>query len=369
MINVRRYRPGDEEQIVPLLKVVFQEPIYDDMKYWKWMFKDNPTNMQNIWVAEEDGKIVGHWSFQPNMMKIDGKRQIGMQAMNLAVHPDYQGRGIFSALAKQAYSDIDQEQIPFLYTYANKQSFPILTKRMGWFEIPTLPVLIKPLDFKNILIRKIHSRYLARMLNYVGLQILKIFFRGKKFSTPAEINITRVTSFDDRFDAFWEDAGLERNMTVRNKKYLTWRYIDKPDAKYVIYVAEKDGAILGYTVLGWKKYRQFKIGVIVDVLTLHHTKESVLALISKANEHFQEERADAVICNMQDRLYYGFVRKMGFFPLPFQTNKLCLRVHPGKVKASFSNFDKYFLTYGDRPHAFSIIYIINIFALLIQLGD
>ena len=115
--------------------------------------------------------------------------------------------------------------------------------------ISSLPILVKPLNLKNLLTIVLRSRYLASLFNYAGLPILKAFFGGKKFNPLSEIGIKRIDSFDDRFDAFGENACLKRNMTIRDKKYLTWRYIDKPNSNYIIYVAEKEGKVFGYIVL------------------------------------------------------------------------------------------------------------------------
>jgi hypothetical protein len=55
--KVREYRPGDEDQIVPLLQLVFNG--WGDLDFWRWKYLDNPLKMNIITIAESNGKIIG----------------------------------------------------------------------------------------------------------------------------------------------------------------------------------------------------------------------------------------------------------------------------------------------------------------------
>ena len=62
--EVRLYRPGDEEEIVELLQLVFDEwPDLDlkcsPLEHWRWKFEDNPLKMNSIAVGESNNRIIG----------------------------------------------------------------------------------------------------------------------------------------------------------------------------------------------------------------------------------------------------------------------------------------------------------------------
>jgi len=349
---IRRYKEGDEKQIVPLLKLVFPGSKYIDEKYWNWMYKNNPTHLIRIWVAEDNEKIVGHYAVMSVFMKVNDKLQTGALSLNIAVHPDYQGRGIFPRLAKQASRELSEEGIVFTYVYPNKRSFPIFIEKLGWFEVPSLPVLFKPLNLEKLLARKVGNRFLAKMINPFGLLFLKVFFGERRNDISKGIDVIRVTSLDDRVDGFWEQASKPyKIIALRDKKYLTWRYFDKPDNSYMMYLAEKEGEMLGYIVLKLVTIDESsKSGTIVDLLTLPGREDVVLTLILKAIEHFKEEEADVAMCYMQNKYCYELLRKIGFVPFPPVTPKLCAQIYTAEHRTLFSDVRDYFITGGDRPH-------------------
>lgn len=353
-IIIRKYKEGDEKQIIPLLKLIFKLPMFEDEKYWNWMYKNNPINLIKIWVAEDDGKIVGHYAVMPVSMKIDDELQIGTLSLNIAVHLDYQGQGIFSALVKQTYNELYEEGIPITYVYPNERSYPIFMKKLDWFELPSLPTLFRPLDLEGLLMRKIHNKYLVKMVNSFGLLFLKIFFRERKCDLLEKIAVVKASFFDDQIDEFWERASKGyKIITVRDKKYLTWRYLDNPNYDYTIYLAEKEGKILGYIVLKLKAIDKYlSSGMIVDLLTLPDRKDVAVTLILKAIGYFKEEGADVVTCYMQNKYYYELLRKMSFIPilLKIQNTKLCARIHTTKNKTLFTSNKNWFITRGDRPN-------------------
>lgn len=349
---IRKYKEGDEKQIIPLLKLVFKLPMFEDEKYWNWMYKNNPTNLIKIWVAEDNEKIVGHYAVMPVSMKIDDNLQIGTLSINTAVHPDYQGQGIFPTLAKQTYNELTEEGIPITYVYPNERAYPIYIKKLDWFEIPSLPTLFRPLDLERLLMRKIHNSYLVKMINSFGLLSLKIFFGERKYDISEKIDVAKTSFFDNRVDEFWEEVSKEyKIIAVRDKKYLTWRYLDNPNYDYAIYLAERERKMLGYIVLKLMAIdKSSKSGMIVDLLTLPDQKDATFALIVKAIEYFKEEGADVVACYIQNRYYYNLLRKMGFIPIPLKNPKLCARIHTTKNKTLFTSNKNWFITSGDRPH-------------------
>ena len=129
-------------------------------------------------------------------------------------------------------------------------SFPGETTRKrlhtNTIMLSEIPVWIKNLDSKND----------------DASPKFKINNSNKKFK------IARITQFDDRINAFWNDVSRHFSIIVeRKKEYLNWRYQKKPDSHlFNILLAEEDDTILGY-VVGYSHPKDDQ-GHIIDLLSI-----------------------------------------------------------------------------------------------------
>ena len=315
---IREYQEGDEVKILSLFRttLVDSEQYTDD--YWRWMYKQNPLKSAMVFVAFDGEKLIGHYALVPLKMAINGILRIGATAVNIAIHPDYQGQGIFSKLVAKAAEQASNEGISLSYVFPNERSYPIFTQKLGWIDVSSLCSVFKPLDIKRILKRHFKNKYLTNVLEYLGRRFLSIFFRTYKFTPPPGTDITEVSTFDERMDEFWEKIYEEYNIiTVRNKEYLTWRFVNKPiRANYVIYLAEKGKQVLGYIVLKLMTTKDAEEGMIMDIFALPGRDDIVGCLISRATQHCKEEGAETLHCYMpRNNPYYKSLRRNGFTPL------------------------------------------------------
>ncbi len=111
---IRHYRPGDEEEIVPLLNSCFGTNANPE-DYARAGEIDPGFDQNKIWVAEDNGKIVGH------VMSIRRQVNLGEGFINAAgiaavcTDKGHRGKGIASSLMKAALSELD-ESVAMLYT-------------------------------------------------------------------------------------------------------------------------------------------------------------------------------------------------------------------------------------------------------------
>jgi len=129
--------------------------------------------------------------------------------------------------------------------------------------------------------------------------------------------IKRIYSFDSRFDDFWQEASAGYNLgLIRDRRFLNWRFVDKPGEEYFVLAAEHGGKILGYAVLKNAEMFNLTLGLIVDILTLA-PNNVIDCLISRAIEHFREQNVDAVGCLMlKHSVYSKALRRAGFVQVP-----------------------------------------------------
>jgi len=61
--------------------------------------------------------------------------------------------------------------------------------------------------------------------------------------------VVRLDLFDDRADILWTRVrGDHQAMVVRDRRYLNWRYSERPDAEYTLLGFERGSDLDGYLV-------------------------------------------------------------------------------------------------------------------------
>ncbi len=119
-IQIRKERPGDEKAVFDVNFRAFgqdAEPkIVDELR------KNCPEGVSL--VAEEQGKIVGHILFTPARIETASKPVHGMTLAPLAVAPEYQRKGIGSALIEAGIETLRTSEIPFIVVLGHPDYYP-----------------------------------------------------------------------------------------------------------------------------------------------------------------------------------------------------------------------------------------------------
>ncbi|MCP5048626.1 MAG: hypothetical protein GY940_15760, partial [bacterium] len=164
----------------------------------------------------------------------------------------------------------------------------------------------------------------------------------------------KVTAFNDDFNRLWEQCSPGYPIAVkRDKTYLNWRYIERPDWWYFPYGLYDGDILLGYVVL--KLYRDdhsFR-GHIVDIFAKKDDKETLSRLLEGSLNFFAEQAVDEVTVwilgnPVIESLFIktGWSKKEIFRPLILKVNTP--HAHREKV---FDNSNWYF-TMGDSTEIF-----------------
>jgi GNAT superfamily N-acetyltransferase len=318
--SMRAYKEGNEEGILELWKAVYPEREYNQekwLRWWQWMYRDNPAGGGRIWLAEHDGKIVGQYAIVPVKVKVGSKTVLGSQSVDTMTHPDYRHQKIFETLARKVYDEAEEDGIHIVYGFPNKFSYPGFVKKLNWFDIATMQVMFKPLNWRNAIKLKVKNKFLQAVLAMgASLVFNKVFFRTQKLPFVESLNINQVTSFDDRVNDLWAKISSQYHiMIVRDKDYLNWRY-STPGANYSILVAEKAGEICGYLVLEHKLRNGTNVSYIYDLLA--QSEEIMHCLVSKAMDDCQQKKIDLIVYGLiADKTYRRILKRSGFISLLF----------------------------------------------------
>ena len=142
-VDVRPYREEDEPGVLDLLSASLGGGPVGERRpeFFRWKHFDNPFGSSFMLVAETDDRIVGlraymRWRFE------DGTRILhAVRAVDTATHPDYQRRGIFSRLTKQALEEL-REDVDLVFNTPNETSLRGYLK-MGWDVVGKVPIWVK----------------------------------------------------------------------------------------------------------------------------------------------------------------------------------------------------------------------------------
>lgn len=325
---LRRYHEGDEHAILDLLNTAFARKWrrkWGSLEYWRWKYTKNPAGSPIIWLAERDGKIIGHYGIIPMTMKVGNSYVVGSFACDAATHPDYQGQGIFSSIVNRSCLDAGENGIPITYGFANTILGPTYRRYEHTGHICLMKRMIKVLEWEPVLARYMGNNFLVRSAA-AGLG------RMLRARPRRRLTIETIDRFDERTDALWEQTCRNFNIIVRrNRTYLNWRYADHPAKEYTIYVAVKGDSILGYCILAEEARHNLRFGLIADMLVFPDHGETVGCLIDRAVERFAERHVDAIICMISEQHPYApLLRKAGFITYPRQITALYATINiPG----------------------------------------
>jgi predicted N-acetyltransferase YhbS len=307
---IRPATPDDGEAIVELFRAVGWK---FEMSHWKWKYLDNPIGKRCIFVAQDDGHIVGHYAAVPTYMNLKGLKVMGAQRADAAVNAKYRGKGMFGALYRECCNAAASDGIQFLYGVPNEMSYGRLIK-LGTSDSPGLPRLEKILDTRAVIEVTTHSAKIATVVEKPAHALLKLWKGDKKPKSVDQVKVSRALTLDERFDALWLKAKDDSRVSVwKDPGYLNWRYLACPDREYTVLKAEEQGNLIGFTVLICI-FDELRRGYFVDFLMLPGKRTAALFLISAGLDYFREQGMHMAICHaFEHSPIYNLFNRQGFF--------------------------------------------------------
>ena len=142
-LNIREATPDDRPAIMELCRTSLgwgDDPRFEQLFSWK--HDENAFGPSYMWVATDGGKIVGLRAFMRWEFVRGGEVLHAVRAVDTATHPDYQGKGLFTAMTMHGLDVIEGDGIDFVFNTPNDKSRPGYLK-MGWQEVGKLPVAIR----------------------------------------------------------------------------------------------------------------------------------------------------------------------------------------------------------------------------------
>ncbi len=142
-LAIREATAEDRPAIIELCRAALgwgDDPRFEQLFSWK--HDENAFGPSYMWVATDGDRIVGLRAFMRWEFARRGEMLRAVRAVDTATHPDYQGKGLFTAMTMHGLDEIRDDGIDFVFNTPNDKSRPGYVK-MGWREVGKLPVAIR----------------------------------------------------------------------------------------------------------------------------------------------------------------------------------------------------------------------------------
>ena len=172
---------------------------------WHWKHTLNPFGRSIVLVATDDDRVAAVRAFMRwRLTTRDGGELSCVRAVDTAVHPDFQRRGLFRRLNEAAIEIARDDGVDLVFNTPNAQSRPGYLKQ-GWRDVGPIGVMIRP-----------------------GLRIFARRSDGK-LPDPDEV-LPGATLAINLSGVDRPALGLR---TVRSEAYRRWRFEQHPTATYL----------------------------------------------------------------------------------------------------------------------------------------
>ncbi len=274
----------------------------------KWQFLENPVNKQFVDIAidEENNKVAAIYAIAPVAFIINSGVAIGAQSLDTITDEEYRGKGLFIKLAKDVYEKATVAEVKLVYGFPNGNSIYGFQKKLNWDILDPVPFLLKP----------IKTKYFT---NKIGvLSWLPNINIGRRHSADRSYKIIDSLSFPHEVNQLWLKFSKDINVAVnRDKQYLDWRYVDKPNEGYIIRHIYKNDDYLGYVVFCIKEKHGGKVAYIMELIYDLDNQKVGEELIKNAVNEIINQGADCILSWCLDHSpNFKIFKKYGFYNMP-----------------------------------------------------
>lgn len=271
----RPHRVGDDVLLLDLLRAAFGrwpkvELQVDPIDHLRWKLANTPESPGLHRITEVDGRPASSVFCWLQQVKLRDTVYRSIQGTDRVVHPDFQRRGLADEIGRWRREHADDQPCDFQFG-----------PRSGH------PAMIRLSERAQ---RRPTSFAIANRIRVLTLSLRA--GAGARAASDA-CTIRSADRFDQHMDNFWPRAAEPYDFIVkRTADYLNWRYADPRAGLFTIRLAERDGELLGYSVLRLSHGR----GYIADLLALPDRLDVAASLFDDAVAHFAGRAIPRIDC-------------------------------------------------------------------------
>lgn len=292
--RVRSYRGGDEEAVTRLFAEVFGRPLSVEHYRWKVIDSPWPVGAPTAWLAEADGRAVGHYAGTPQRFKLGDTQHTIVHSCDAMTAPDLRRQGVLSAVGGAATAAWAGAGVPFLIGLPHA-GWGTRRHYLGWREMFEATWLSCPLRPERLLTRRGHWPALLLRLAAGAGGVWNHAWDARLGRAGRGVTVRPVQHPGPAFDALWAAYGDRYEaLVVRDCAWLTYRYAQAPQPGYQILLATRAGEPAGYLVYRLTADRGHRTGWLADLFTAPEDRPARAALLAAARQALGAAGAGAV---------------------------------------------------------------------------
>ena len=300
-------------------------------------------------VDPEDGKLAGQYVVWPIRFSVFEKPSQAVISLNTLTREKYRGQGIFTKLAEGVYQRAADTGYAFCCGMPNPNSYPGFMKKLSFRELGKMPLLLRPLKPSQMIQEFMHSSALGVVTRPVDL------FFHIKCKSDKRIDVVSISKENvDLMDSFWEKVKCKYPvMSIRDKVFIRYRYLDMPRRTYFPYLAMQDGEPVCFAVGRIMEVAGMQCAMLADFMFVDGYETAAEKLLNQLLSEMKKQGAGLSGCLMLDHTQeYEFLKKHEFFRCPRklepQPFPLILRAFDKNLEEKgIYNAKNWFFTMGD----------------------
>lgn len=274
---IRLATKEDISDVLCLMRACFGERESINRTWYEWFNFTCPTGFNRNYVAidKATGRLAGGYGLLPIKVKVNGLLVDGWWCTNVMTHPEYQQRGLFTQMGRYCLSAEESFRSRLSLGVPNQNAYPG-HMRVGW-------KMVSDLEF-----------------------VAKFSFRNSPCLSK------EVSAFDARVDGMLGQVGEHTNFMVsKDHHFLNWRYPQRPDKKYRLFVFEDANDVSGYMILKYFDDNGYRKTHILDIMACSEEAFDDLIL---AAERCALGRDELNCWQVTPSIYKGLFAHNGFVP-------------------------------------------------------
>lgn len=255
---------------------------------YDWIYLNNPDGKAIPWIIWEDTKSipVGFTAVFPRRMLIDGKETICWNCGDFSIETKYRSLGIAMQLRKEAKKEVDNGRVSFLYAHPNDR-MKVVHLKAGHHQLGLMHRYALPLRMNNYFQDKLNNEILANMAAIPVNQLLKLNLVLRKRNAKLETLFYDIPKFNEKHENLFSAlAEKYRVVGIRDKTYLTWKYIAHPNFRFMLMDFYSGEELVGYIIFSM---HDSVVNIVDCVVHPEDLLQDILILfIKKINNIFPE---------------------------------------------------------------------------------
>jgi len=346
-IEIFRRTEADREALESMYAEVFgPEAAAKNRARFRWQYEENPhcpPEGPEIWVAREDGAVLGQYATMPIRLLVKGRTVRGSWGMDVMVRPNLQRKGIGSRL----FLYWNQQVEASLGLGLSLESYTLFRK-LQWEDVGPVPCYSKVLDPKALLSRRLPHGLAALAAPVVTAALWAAFPTRRTRGSTVRV-APLEGEFGAEYDVLWEKASPKFDFVAERKSvYLEWKYRKPPHVRYDVFEARRapENELTGYVVLRTALRNGVRLALLVDLFADPEDQKTLGALLDRAIDYAREASAARLQSFTLDRRIAGRLLAKGFL-LTHSSMQFCVRLKGDAGHGFFRDTSRWHVTFGD----------------------